>query len=682
MDKLSTNGSMIEQLDLSRVPRSGFDMAFHNYLTGRLGAIIPTAVKEIIPGDRIKGSTHIVTNFEPLASPIMANMIQKEETFFVPYSVIWEKAHRFFTGKKGFDSEMPSINFTDIYNYLYGYDSLITSISNLLDGIVADEHPQFSNLITYLDNFLGQPWITNYQCRDLFKPLEYRYRANVDALIARFGPSIDSESLSANHAEFANLFTPLVKDLIEFYFGPSSILDYLGCGFVDLEQKRSYIGPTATPEDIVHYNLWDFIDMVAQQPEDFNLDDGNIFTLHEFILNGIFQKYFNIPLNWMPVRAAYWIWYWNYRDQLIEANAYDPEENMISSNINYDEINVCLLLRQRCWMKDTFTTALTNTGDGNVIIPTTGATITVLEDKDVNLDYTSDKTGTKNAQNTYKYIEVGGIRYAVPSIYLNTDPNNGYRELDVESGVSLQMLDRARRLSSWLNKRLVLGTEYDDVVYSSFMVKLSNVRMHIPELLSAGRTNVSINVVVNNTNIPDGDVAGNKSAIAYADNIQDLSGVNYFAEEHGLLLSFMTIMPIQSYPAQIQRLYFKRNRFDFAWPEFAQLGMDAVYLSELNGARGLNSQTALTVFGYQGRYYDYKCNQDEEHGRLHTDLNYLTFGRVWTDDELPKLNPEFIHCWPRTDMFVMDENRDLFRSDIHHRWAMERALPVPSDVLR
>lgn len=681
MDKLSTNGSMIEQLDLSRVPRSGFDMAFHNFLTGRLGAIIPTAVKEVLPGDRIKGSTHIVTNFEPLVSPPMANMVQKEEDFFVPYSVIWDKSHRFFTGKKGFDSEMPSKSFYELFRAVPVND-FVTNFSDFLNDLISDNDQTFDDLLSEVLYSLNNiTWVSKYQCEDLFIPFKRRLEININALKARFGVSITRQTMNQYHNEFARLYSALVMDVVDFWFGPSSLLDYLGCGYVSLDTKRSYVGPTGTSEDIMHLNLYDFIDLLAQLPEDFNLEKGSITNLEEFIALGVFEKYFNVSINWMPVRGAYWVWYWNYRDQLIETNALDPEEYMFSSHITPEEINVCLLLRQRCWMKDSYTTALTNTGDGNVIIPTTESAVSIEYDEDVVLNNTDDGVASKNAQNDIRLIKVGDVSYQVPSIYLNrVSPNVG--ESTISHGVSLQLLDRARRLSSWLSKRLVLGTEYDDVVYSSFMVKLSNVRMHIPELLSAGRTTVNINVVVNNTNIPNGDIAGNKSAIAYADNIQDLSGLNYYAEEHGLLISFMTIMPIQSYPAQVQRLYFKRNRFDFAWPEFAQLGMDAVYLSELNGARGLNRETALTVFGYQGRYYDYKCNQDEEHGRLHTDLNYLTFGRVWSDNELPKLNTEFIHCWPRTDMFVMDENRDLFRSDVHHRWAMERCLPVPSDVLR
>lgn len=680
MDAISTNGSMIEQIDLSRVPRSGFDMSFHNFLTGRLGALIPTAVKEVLPGDRIKGSTHIVTNFEPLAAPIMANMVQKEETFYVPYSVIWNNSHRFFTGKKGYEQLIPS---RSLYQTLGSakVGNIISDIETCFD--VADEEVKLTDMYELVRDLTS--WYSA-ELSDLFKPLVAKLFSIIKPLQVKYPSglipfaSVDSDD--------SDRFVELFQTIIYFFYGEGSMVDYLGYGCVNFsDDNDTFVFKQSGSGVPVNVNfrygvlpLWNADGYGTAL--DLSDDEGNsIESLSNFV-EDIFLKYYNIQLSWMPFRACYWIWYWNYRDKLIESDAYDPEENMMSDTISTYEIINCLLLRQRCWFKDSFTTALTNTGDTNMTVPVSPYEIQYSEIQDsINTDNVNTN-GIDENQSLYTKIKVGSITYRIPSNYLNSNNDSNPITDTVSNGISLNLIDRARRLNSWVQKRLILGTEYDDVIYSSFMVKLSNVRMRVPELLSSSRTDVAINVVVNNTTIPDGQIAGDKSAVAYANNINNMDSMNYFAEEHGLLISYMTVLPFQSYPESMQRLLFKRNRFDFAWPEFAQLGMDAVYLSELVGQNVLSEETAYSVFGYQGRYYDYKCNQDEEHGRLHGDLNYLTFGRVWKSDELPKLNAEFVHCWPRSDMFVVDDGyTHLFRSDVHHRWAFERCLPVPSDIL-
>ena len=688
MDKMSSHGAMVEQIDLSRVSRSGFDKSHHNFLTGKLGKIIPTRVKEVYPGDRIKGTTHIVTNFEPLAAPIMANMVQKDETFFVPMSVIWNKAHRFFTGKKGFEEPMPSQTLGDIYETLASYN-LINDLNAVVSTAQGDRKVfEFTsgsmqlNIVAFEQMYrtivgnaqsLGEEW----EILDLFFPYIESLHSNYVAIKELTSDNVGDYIRIEVDSDLFTLLSTFYYDMFAFWFGPSSMLDYLGV-FHGLTSNfvKAMLETLVSSGDLDQYPL--------------------------------LRPTSQIPFNWLPVRGAYWCWYWYYRDQLLELNALDPEEEMVSSHITNREVICCLLVRQRCWFKDTFTTALDNTGNGNVVVPTTqpgnANYNTVYQHYVENIDTSLNEEQIQQAINdgsaVYKLEFGDGTTYSIPSNYLSVARSTTTEHNEsIDSYLSLTLLDRARRLSSWLSKRLVLGTEYDDVVYSSFMVKLSNVKMRIPEILDQTRTQVSINVVVNNTTIPNGQIAGDKSAVAWADNGDELGdGVNYYAEEHGYLYSFMTIMPIQSYPNGIQRLYLRQNRFDYYWPEFAQMGYDAVYAAEMAGlplGEALDNE-ALSVFGYQGRYYDLKSDLDEEHGRLLTDLDYLTFGRKFDyegtsgdpiqdglNNGYPKLNYMFVHCWPTLAPFVVDDvNADLFRSDVHFRYAWERNMPVPSEILR
>lgn len=674
MDRLSTKGSMIDQIDLSGVPRSAFDRSFHNFLSCKLGKIVPTRIEEVLPGDRIKGNTHIVANFEPLVAPILANMVLKQETFYVPQSILWKSAHNFFTGKKGFEGTIPSVSMQDIiggldvvasgddsipflnYGALFGTfkDNGYTHFSDdsepddWADDIVRNfilwRNAQVTNLSNFGDHFyvrdLVQPLI------DILNNLKYHYDPE-HSDISYIGNS------SFTILEQKDYIVDFLTKYFGFMVGNSSLLDYMGLGISNLKEHIS---------DYLNYSL------------------GS----SEF-----WQVFSEIPLNWLPFRAAYCVWYWNYRDQLLETNALDAEEFIDNDQLLFGEIPLLLLLRVRCWFKDTFTTALTNTGNGNVLIPAfaSGAQNSVYtEEYRQILDNTTDDNTAHMSGSDVFGITIGNISYNIPSTYLiHNTPQGG--DIDHDYYISLDMIDRAKRLTTWLQKRLVLGVEYDDVLYSSFMVKLSNVRMRVPELLDAGRSTVALNTVINNTTIPEAQVAGDKSAVAWVENSAD--GVNYYAEEHGYLISFMSVMPIQSYTGGLQRLYLRQNRFDFAWPEFAQLGFDAIYNAELVTPNEVtNDDGAIAVFGYQGRYYDYKSKLDEEHGRMKGDLNYMTFGREFSLKQgapnKPVLNYIFAHCWPATDMFVVDNNdEDIVKAvDISHNYTWERVLPVPSEVIR
>ena len=281
----------------------------------------------------------------------------------------------------------------------------------------------------------------------------------------------------------------------------------------------------------------------------------------------------------------------------------------------------------------------------------------------------------------YEYQLTDGTKIKLPTRFISGLHN---KETDSSSyaGFSLDMLNRAQRAQKWLQKALVYGNRIQDRLFTSFGVKFLDNRLKLPEFLSSSRELVQLSVNTNPTTIvtdKSSTVAGDKSANAYA---YDKGGsFNRFCEEHGFILSYLTIMPEATYPYSVSRHYSKLDKFDYAWPEFSTIGMDAVYNKELCGS-GLNMAVSVgrEVFGYQGRYFDYKCHQDEEHGELQSSQNMYTFSREYdllNEESRPKLNYIFVHCWPSLDMFVVDSAwADYFRYDIHHSVAAERPLPL------
>lgn len=698
MDRLtSSKGSMIEQVNLGQIPTSSFDRQNHNFLSGKLGKLIITRVDEVYPGDRITGNVAAVANFEPLAAPILGTMVMKQEAFYIPDSILWKNAHKFYTGKKDFNTPRPSVTPAAIYEAYKVLMPNLLSIYDLLDefvnvnyvrsgrstslGFLTAFAPKIQSDLAALKTFANKYGVYDILYQPVFD-LCVKYFGTSYLGLPDWNSKVGDALLTYSQLDPADTddpsFSALVNALLDFYtelfemfFGVSTQLDYIGWPVFD--DWRTYFFKQVKG---ALYN-WD---------GDFdNLTfpiDANMFS--------------SIYLDWLPFRAAYVCWYWNYRDELLETDALDPEsDSFLADSVGDDEVVLCTLLRVRCWYKDSFTTALTNTGDGNLNVPVaaddwrSGDTVITYYDENGNLVNTADKTSAVDAGALIARINVGGVEYSVPANYLQGAQAGSWSSSDTSQQdyyLSLDLFDRIKRLRSFVMKKLILGYEYDDVVWSSFRVKLSNVRMRIPELLGRSRDAVDMATLVNNTTTTE-QIAGDKTATAWAKG--NMLNINYFAEENGYYISFLTILPLQSYLGGMQRHWLKLEQFDKMWPEFATMGMDAVYNCELSAPRGklsaagLTDDAALTVFGYSGRYYDLKSRLDESHGRMRTDLRFITFSREFNMDNQPKLNYIFVHCWPRTDMFVTDDpNVDIIKTiDVHSALDWQRRLPVPSEYV-
>ena len=452
-------------------------------------------------------------------------------------------------------------------------------------------------------------------------------------------------------------------DFYSSFVGVGSNLDYLNCTRVSLK-------------DVYLMLLLQYLFDKRSIPYYKTLSSSTIDYRYCYDGIGSFDegKFSSEKFSILPLRANYAIWYNYYRDQLLETI---PAEPSTSDIVTEAELIQLILPRQRCWAKDTFTTALSNPGTGSMIVPVDSSVI------DRTTEFKINGLGEGNVEQLelFEYVLSDGTKLKLPSRFLSGLHDSETIAANM-SGFSLDMLNRAQRAQKWLQKALIYGNRIQDRLFTSFGVKFLDNRLKLPEFLASSRELVQLSVNTNPTTIvteQSSTVAGDKSANAFA---YDKGGsFNRFCEEHGFILSYLTIMPEATYPYSVSRFYGKMDKFDYAWPEFSTIGMDSVYMKELCGSSlALAKSVGTEVFGYQGRYYDYKCHQDEEHGELQTTQNMYTFSREYDlldDDKKPKLNYIFVHCWPSLDMFVVDSKlADYFRYDIHHSVAAERPLPV------
>lgn len=715
MQSNKSNGQLTAQISMNDHKKSGFDLSNNVLGTGKIGRIIPTRALHVMPGDTINQDSKVAVQFEPLAVPILANMQVRQEHFYTPYNIVWKNWDKFISSGEKLDYHgvvpntnlksilsvvteklLPQLNLLDIdydevqgapeeksglkvircYNTIADFGFMETALESVGDTYYIKDllKPQFEALKVWRENY------QNYSYEDLF----YVYRKGIseseannilngsplsgnkyfeeirpylfDQLVN--GPTVETLPIPT---EYGLQFVIDLYNYLRSFIGFSSNIDYLNMGRFSIPDMLVYVCSVLYAHS--HNNII------------------NIFEQGQTIANSYISE---LPISILHLRANYNIWYNNYRDILLEADAFEPYDG---DNITDDELFVLLVPRQRCWEKDAFTTALDNPGTGNVGVPvgmqnfgTVGEYDTFVQD----IDITNVPEVNADANNIYK-VEIDGSTWYLPTAYLTgiNQQDNG-ENANSAGGFSLYQLDAAQRAQKWLQKALFFGNRISDFYYMHFGVRFLDARLRLPELLTSSTELVKLDVVMNNTNITTevgGEVyqsiAGDRAA--YASAYDNGNSFSRFCEEHGVIMSYLTIMPQVTYAYGMNRDYSRLDQFDFAFSEFATLGMDAVYDSEITAS---TFKTKPSVFGYQGKYYDYKAKHSEEHGELLDSQDMYTFSRkfnMFGEETRPKLNYEFVHCFPSLDMFVVDsELADYFRYDIRHSTAAERNLPSQS----
>lgn len=743
-----SRGQMTAQVSIDPNAKSGFDLGFHNYGTGKIGRIIPTRAQKVHPNDNINTTSIAALQFEPLAVPIMARMEEKQEHFYVPYNVVWKDWDDFISNGEdnNFNGVAPSTTLADIMNVITA--EYLASLMEL-KLIGSSDYHSFMGMSTLVRNFTID--YTNSTGYGVLSDVIANIRAEFDSIGELFMAKdifkyVDECILNltnlckgVNYSDYKSMFLmceggtayKLYDEMVSKGLITSKYITNMKDWYRSLgNAERNYTSVIPTDEAVIFAKcLYDFIKPLVGLGSNYDyLNIGRI-TLEEFLFaicynlqtdvfidsggvedmgDGILKyetqgdvtPWNNEPIVIFNLRANYAVWYHNYRDPILEADAFKP---INTSNITNEELFTLLIPRQRCWEKDAFTTALDNPGTGSVGVPVNIQGYTSFYQdftgKNAQVDSTGrvDMDNIQDNGNAMYEVYIGDTSYRVPTAFL-TGMNEKLDRNEVESsGFSLYQLDACQRAQSWLQKMLFFGNRIQDFYYLRFSVRFLDARLRLPELLSSSSNLVSIDTVMNNTNITtevNGQmfqtIAGDRAG--YASARDDGNFKDRYIEEHGVLLSYLTVLPMQTYGYGRSRDYSRLDMFDYAFSEFATLGMDAIYstelaVSSLRGGMFVNTQLDPhpEIFGYQGRYYDYKAQNDEEHGEMLDSQDMYTFGREFKFGlgGKPRLNYEFVHCFPNLDMFVVNSRlEDYFRYDVFHRNNCERQLPAHSVYIK
>ena len=376
-----------------------------------------------------------------------------------------------------------------------------------------------------------------------------------------------------------------------------------------------------------------------------------------------------VPLDVMelPYRAYHLIWNEYYRDQDLQ-DEYDFETQ--GGNDTFYQV------RARAWMKDYFTSARPNPQKGPAVpIPIDGSFSPQYEQISNFLDSAGspfpDGSTVTNLGDEIG-IDTGGP-FGPGRIENLVDP-----QIVANVSFTVEELRRASRLQQWLELAQRAGSRYKEFLMSYFGVRSSDSRLDRPEYLGGGKQPVVISEVLNTTGVidsggtpisePQGTMAGHGITVG------DLNNFRYTFEEHGFVIGLLSVMPQPSYQQGVHRLWSRRDKFDYYFHQFANIGEQEVLGREIYFDFDDNADNDST-FGYQQRYAEYKYSCSSVHGDFRSNLSYWTMTRIFQNR--PLLNETFIQCDDTTldDIFAIQDGTDYLWVQMYHSVKARRKMP-------
>jgi len=367
----------------------------------------------------------------------------------------------------------------------------------------------------------------------------------------------------------------------------------------------------------------------------------------------------NITVSALPFRAYQLIYNEYYRDQ----NLLAPIAFNLGDTFDTGDYGRLLTLRNRAWEKDYFTSALpwTQRG-GEVMMPGTVEPVTGVT--------------------SYVYDAVGGALADTPG-NLTVDasgkvnsPHGGGQTAFIDTtgqlDVSINELRTAARLQAWLERNALGGSRYIESILAHFGVRTPDYRLQRPEYLGGGKTPIVVSEVLN-TSATATEAQGNMSG--HGIGVGKSNSFNKYFTEHGYIFGIMSVLPRTAYQEGIPRMFKKFDNLDYYFPEFANLGEQAIRNDEIYYDKDVHETVNAAAWGYQSRYAEYKWQPDTVHGDFKSSMSYWHMGRIF--GSLPALANAFVESDPTHRIFaVTTTSVDKLYVQIYNQVKAIRPMPV------
>lgn len=223
------------------------------------------------------------------------------------------------------------------------------------------------------------------------------------------------------------------------------------------------------------------------------------------------------------------------------------------------------------------------------------------------------------------------------------------------------------------------GTRYIELLKSHFGVTSPDARLQRPEYLGGNRIPIVIDEV-NQTSgtVSSGTPQGNPTGQSRTTDVHH--DVKKSFVEHGFIIGVMVARYEHTYQQGLERFWSRKDRFDYYWPVFANLGEQAVKNKEIYCDGSAKDDE---VFGYQEAWADYRYKPNRVTGEMRSSAPQSL--DIWhlADDYsgLPSLSDSWIHEDSGTVdrvIAVSESNSNQLWCDLYINNRCTRPMPLYS----
>lgn len=257
--------------------------------------------------------------------------------------------------------------------------------------------------------------------------------------------------------------------------------------------------------------------------------------------------------------------------------------------------------------------------------------------------------------------------------------SNAFADLSSASCATINQLRQAFATLYFLENDARCGTRYVELLLGHFGVNAGDYRLQRPEYLGGTRIPVSTTQVSNNA-ASSGTPLGTLAGFTYGQHSGSMFTKSF--TEHGQLMILAALRYRHSYCQGISPSLRRRSKFDFYWPEFANLGEQPVYKSQLYfNATSLPGSDNDSVFGFQEYAAEYRQFNNEVHGHMRPDVNESIAMYNFCDSysSAPVLNSDFMRESPKNldrSLAITSDKASQCIADFYFKGSIAREMPV------
>ena len=225
----------------------------------------------------------------------------------------------------------------------------------------------------------------------------------------------------------------------------------------------------------------------------------------------------------------------------------------------------------------------------------------------------------------------------------------GKADLASASSVTINQIRLSSKVQEIFESLARGGARFIEMLYNCFGVVSGDARLQRSEYFGGSKSPFIISEVLQTSETTETSPQANMSGRGIC--AVKTKRIKKYFPEHGIVLGLMCVSPEANYFQGSPRMYNRRSRFDYLWPQLSGIGEQETLNKEIFAAHS----DPDGVFGYNPRYEEYRRNFSQVHGEFKSSLKFWTLVREFQNE--PALNASFVKQVPSKRVFAVETDQ-------------------------